>query len=58
MSVARERGDIQRVFLNVHVANEEALAFYDRNGFTRGPRVEGYYQRISPPDAFFVYKDL
>lgn len=47
-----------RVHLNVHVNNEDAIAFYKAQGFTVGERLEGYYKRITPPDAFNLFREV
>ncbi|CAG8665638.1 29397_t:CDS:2, partial [Racocetra persica] len=39
------------IYLHVQVSNEEALAFYKKYAFEIVGTVEGYYKRISPPNA-------
>lgn len=41
--------------LHVHVANEDAVAFYRAKGFGVVRRVERYYPRLAPsPDAYYM----
>ena len=41
--------------LHVHVANEDAVAFYRARGFGVAKRVERYYPRLAPsPDAYYM----
>lgn len=42
-----------RVTLHVHAANDDAVAFYRRRGFSVAKRVPNYYRRLEPTtDAF------
>ncbi|KAJ0405521.1 hypothetical protein P43SY_011369 [Pythium insidiosum] len=43
-----ERG-VTCVQLHVHVANDDAIAFYTRLGFHEHQRLERYYRHLSPP---------
>ncbi|KAJ0406162.1 hypothetical protein ATCC90586_001208 [Pythium insidiosum] len=43
-----ERG-VTCVQLHVHVANDDAIAFYMRLGFHEHQRLERYYRHLSPP---------
>jgi ribosomal protein S18 acetylase RimI-like enzyme len=49
---------VARVYLHVQTSNERAIAFYTKLGFKVDRKLEGYYQRISPPDAFILIKDI
>lgn len=49
---------IRTIFLHVHVENEEAVAFYKKFGFDITGKVENYYKRLSPQDAYIVEKQL
>ena len=41
--------------LHVHVANEDAVAFYRARGFGVAKRAERYYPRLDPtPDAYYM----
>ncbi|RHZ82725.1 hypothetical protein Glove_104g50 [Diversispora epigaea] len=46
------------IFLHVQTSNEEALAFYQKYGFEIIGTVEGYYKKITPPDAYILSKKL
>ncbi|CAG8781435.1 4704_t:CDS:2, partial [Acaulospora morrowiae] len=39
------------IYLHVQTSNEEALAFYKKYDFQIIGTVEGYYKKITPPDA-------
>lgn len=58
MRMAAATPKATRVHLNVHVNNEDAIAFYKAQGFTVGERLEGYYKRITPPDAFNLFREV
>jgi len=45
---------VSRVFLEVRESNRGAMAFYEREGFRRTGRREGYYQ--DPREAALVYE--
>eukprot|EP01047_Picozoa_sp_COSAG01_P074087 COSAG01_NODE_12267_length_1770_cov_0.894075_2_plen_103_part_00 len=49
---------IERVELQVHVANDDALSFYRRVGFGRAARVDNYYPRLQPPHAYLLRRTL
>ncbi|KAJ1993170.1 N-alpha-acetyltransferase 50 [Dimargaris cristalligena] len=49
---------IKRVRLHVQVSNEDAMAFYQRQGFLMVETVPDYYTRISPADAYILEKQL
>ena len=55
---AAEDPAIGSAFLHVHVANTDAIAFYERLGFVRGETVRGYYRRLTPPDAALLERRL
>ncbi|GES88613.1 N-alpha-acetyltransferase 50 isoform X1 [Rhizophagus clarus] len=46
------------IYLHVQTSNEEALAFYKKYDFEIVATVEGYYKKISPPDAYVLSKKL
>jgi len=46
------------IYLHVQTSNEEALAFYKKYDFEITSTVEGYYKKISPPDAYVLSKKL
>lgn len=48
-------GPGNKLTLHVHVANEDAVAFYRAKGFGVAKRVERYYPRLQPsPDAYYM----
>lgn len=44
--------------LNVHVANEDGLAFYERLGFVESERVENYYRQLEPSTCIVMRLQL
>lgn len=48
------KAGVSRVFLEVRETNRGAMAFYERAGFRRAGRREGYYQ--DPREAALVYE--
>jgi ribosomal protein S18 acetylase RimI-like enzyme len=40
--------------LHVHVANADAVQFYERIGFREQARLEGYYRRLEPATAVLM----
>lgn len=46
------------IYLHVQTSNEEALIFYKKYGFEIIGTVEGYYKKITPPDAYILSKKL
>lgn len=40
------------MYLHVHTANEDGVAFYTSHGFSIGDTVKGCYRRLTPPDAY------
>ncbi|GLD99923.1 hypothetical protein PINS_up008651 [Pythium insidiosum] len=42
------------VQLHVHVANDDAIAFYSRLGFREHQRLERYYRHLSPPTCLVL----
>jgi ribosomal protein S18 acetylase RimI-like enzyme len=51
----RKQPEIKEVYLHVWTANEDALRFYETKfGFVRGEKMESYYRRIDPPDAYVL----
>ena len=52
---------VDHLCLHVHVANEAAIAFYLKNGFSIQEKVTGYYRLnrgVDPPDAYCLVKHL
>mmetsp|Transcript_3563 Transcript_3563/g.6755 ORF Transcript_3563/g.6755 Transcript_3563/m.6755 type:complete len:99 (-) Transcript_3563:1775-2071(-) len=50
--------DVDEIYLHVHVNNEDAIQFYEKHGFMVTARVCNYYQRIQPPDCFYLRKPI
>ncbi len=49
---------IQSIYLHVHIENEEAVKFYQKFGFEITSKVENYYHRLDPQDAYILEKQL
>ena len=50
---------IDEIYLHVHVANEDALRFYERLGFTIKETLQNYYRnRVEPPHAHVLHMML
>ncbi len=43
---------------HVQINNDEAIAFYERSGFSIVGEKKDYYKRIDPPDAYVLQKNL
>ncbi|KAH6567187.1 hypothetical protein BASA60_009160 [Batrachochytrium salamandrivorans] len=53
--------ELDHVCLHVQTSNQQALGFYERNGFYIHSRLDGYYGRnegVCPPHAFLLRRDL
>lgn len=44
--------------MHVQTSNDEARRFYERNGFIEVGRVEGYYKKLEPHDAWILEKKV
>jgi ribosomal protein S18 acetylase RimI-like enzyme len=53
-----ESRNIIEVELHVQTSNDEAIAFYKKFGFEVMDKVEAYYKRIEPPDAYRLVKKV
>jgi N-alpha-acetyltransferase 50 len=59
LSIVRsELPEVVAAALHVHVANEEAVRFYERHGFRQAEVVENYYRRLDPPHAVLLRLEL
>uniref|UniRef100_A0AAV1T3I1 N-acetyltransferase domain-containing protein n=1 Tax=Peronospora matthiolae TaxID=2874970 RepID=A0AAV1T3I1_9STRA len=47
----KEGEDIQVVSLHVHAGNDEALTFYEAQGFVRKAEIDDYYRHLEPRTA-------
>jgi ribosomal protein S18 acetylase RimI-like enzyme len=51
--------DVEELYLHVSEENKEALAFYERAGFTRDAEVvKGYYRKLENPNAVVLRKAI
>jgi N-alpha-acetyltransferase 50 len=46
------------VYLHVQTSNEDAIAFYEAKGFEKKDKLENYYKRIEPNDAYILQLSL
>ncbi|CAG8624385.1 5815_t:CDS:2 [Ambispora gerdemannii] len=46
------------VYLHVQMSNNEAISFYKKYDFDIVGTIEGYYKKITPPDAYILSKKL
>jgi N-alpha-acetyltransferase 50 len=58
LTSAAKDNSINDVYLHVQTSNEDALGFYEKLGFLKGEKLEGYYKRVDPPDCYIVSKTL
>ena len=49
--VDTQMSSVTSIYLHVWVENKEAMRFYKKFEFVEKDKVEGYYKRVSPPDA-------
>lgn len=45
-------------YMHVQTSNVDARRFYERNGFVEIGRVDGYYKKLEPHDAWILEKQL
>ena len=52
--------DAKQIQLHVHVANDSAIAFYEKHGFVQGEKVANYYSadKFDDPSAVVLTKTL
>ena len=57
---AAEDPNVEEAVLHVQTSNDEAIRFYEKNGFKVVSTIEGYYKknRLDPPDAHVLTKAL
>ncbi|CDI98311.1 n alpha acetyltransferase 50 NatE catalytic [Echinococcus multilocularis] len=49
---------VQSIYLHVHIENDAAVKFYEKFGFQITRKIENYYHRLSPQDAYILEKQL
>ena len=47
-----------RIKLTVNIGNEDAVKFYKHHGFDVVQRLERYYPRLEPPDAYEMARNI
>ncbi len=57
---AAQDPNVEVAVLHVQTSNDEAIRFYEKNGFRVTSTIEGYYKknRLDPPDAHVLTKAL
>ncbi|KAG9005983.1 hypothetical protein FRB94_002147 [Tulasnella sp. JGI-2019a] len=45
-------------YMHVQTSNDEARRFYERHGFSEVGRVDGYYKKLEPHDAWILEKKV
>lgn len=60
LKTAAEDPNVEEAVLHVQTNNDEAIRFYEKNGFKVVSTIEGYYKkhRLDPPDAHVLTKAL
>ncbi|PNH07684.1 N-alpha-acetyltransferase 50 [Tetrabaena socialis] len=58
LSMCFQDPNIEEAYAHVQVGNDEAVRFYQRQGFEVGETVRDYYKKLSPPDALTLSKKL
>ncbi|TDH68465.1 hypothetical protein CCR75_004167 [Bremia lactucae] len=56
--ITTAEGKVQGVRLNVHVGNNEAIAFYKALGFVKLAQIENYYRHLEPRTALMMEYSL
>ncbi|KAL5108775.1 N-alpha-acetyltransferase 50 [Taenia crassiceps] len=49
---------VQSIYLHVHIENDAAVKLYEKFGFQITSKIENYYHRLSPQDAYILEKQL
>ncbi|KJA20736.1 hypothetical protein HYPSUDRAFT_42820 [Hypholoma sublateritium FD-334 SS-4] len=55
-AAARTKPRIDKIYLHVQVANDDAKRFYERHGFAEVRIHKDYYKKIAPHDAWVLEK--
>ena len=50
--------NLSDIYLHVQINNDDAVAFYERFGFSKAGTIENYYKRITPSSCFIVSKPI
>ena len=58
LDVCNKDDRVKQVYLHMQVNNEDAIKFYQTNGFTIATTIEKYYKNIEPADAHILQKAL
>ena len=51
VDVANKQQDVTHITLHVQTSNDDAIAFYKKFGFQIDTRIDGYYKKLTSPDA-------
>ncbi|KAG8933212.1 hypothetical protein FRC02_012286 [Tulasnella sp. 418] len=49
---------LKYIYLHVQTSNSDAKRFYERNGFVEVGKIDGYYKKIEPHDAWVLQRAL
>ncbi|EUB62080.1 N-alpha-acetyltransferase 50 [Echinococcus granulosus] len=49
---------VKSIYLHVHIENDAAVRFYEKFDFQITRKIENYYHRLSPQDAYILEKQL
>lgn len=49
---------VKEIYCHVWVGNEEAMAWYERVGFTKCELVAGYYRKMDPAGDAYIFKKI
>lgn len=49
---------LETIYLHVQTSNDDGRRFYEKHGFREVGRVDGYYKKLEPHDAWVLEKSL